>query len=62
MTPPPSGPDKVKFLVTLQLQFEVEADENNDERAVDELIEELEKVPLIAVGANIDVTSVDLME
>jgi hypothetical protein len=51
---------RTKLLVTLNLQFELEADaeEKSKKNAVKQLIAELEKVPLLAVGATIEVASV----
>jgi hypothetical protein len=52
---------RTKLLVTLHLQFELESDAgfDNERNAVNQLIEQLEKVPLIAMGATVDVVSVN---
>jgi hypothetical protein len=49
----------MKLLVTLQLNFELESDVGSEKDAVNQLVEELNKVPLIAVGATVDVVSVN---
>lgn len=47
-----------KFLVTLHLQFEIECDTGDEKSSVQQLLQELKKVPLIAVGTDIHVNSV----
>lgn len=55
---------RTKLLVTLHLQFELESDAglDNEQNAVDQLVEQLEKVPLIATGATVDVVSVNNLD
>lgn len=48
----------MKFQVTLQLSFEIEGE---DERAIDELVETLNEVPLINLGAEIEVQNVKVL-
>lgn len=49
-----------KLLVTLQMQFEIEGEDETDTDAVDKLVETLEtQIPLIGLGASIEVESVE---
>lgn len=52
-----------KLLVTLQMQFEIQGEDETDDDAVDKLVEILEtQIPLIGLGASIKVHSVQLMD
>ena len=48
----------MKFQVTLQLSFEIEGE---DECAIDELVEALNEVPLINLGAEIEIQNVKVL-
>jgi hypothetical protein len=52
-----------KLLVTLQVQFVIEGEDETDDVAVEELVAEMEReMPAVAVGGTVEVQSVDLME
>lgn len=50
----------MNLLVTLQMQFTIQGEDETDTEPVDKLVETLEtQIPLIGLGATIDVQSVD---
>lgn len=52
-----------KLLVTLQVQFVIEADDETDDMAVEELVAEMEReMPVVAVGGTVEVQSVELLD
>lgn len=52
-----------KLLVTLQVQFVIEGEDETDDVAVEELVAEMEReMPAVAVGGTVSVQSVELIE
>lgn len=52
----------MKISVKLQIEFELDAEDETDYNAVNNLIDELEKVPLIAIGGTVSLLSIESKE